>query len=370
MPKRPASRSARESVRTRTGVHARVHALARMIPAGRVATYGQLAAVAGGCTPRMAGYAMASVRPEDNVPWHRVINGQGRISARPGAEVQRTMLEAEGVMFSPAGVIDLKRFGWTGPGVTRIKDTNASEGTAGAGHRGGSMSVTGFNGFSKGTTEFYRELVKHNDKRWFDSHKADYQEFVIEPARAFVVEMGARLQKIAPEVVPDTRTNGAGSIFRIYRDTRFSKDKAPYKTHLGIFLWDGRAKKLESRGFYFQVEPPNMMLAVGMYRFTPEQLAVYRDAVADPKSGPALKRAIAKVAGSPGCAIGEPHYKRVPRGFEADHPRAELLKHNGMYAFTEARIPKEFMRPSLVDYCFDRWKPMMPLHRWLDRISG
>ncbi len=336
-----------------------------MIPAGEVATYGQLAAIAGACTPRMAGYAMAGVRPEDNVPWHRVINSQGRISERPGAEAQRAMLEAEGVAFSSSGVVDLGRFGWSGPGGTRRRGK-----THGVERRGGRVETNGFNGFSRETVEFYRELVKHNDKRWFDKHKTDYQEFVIEPARAFVTAMSARLQKIAPEIAPDTRTNGAGSIFRIYRDTRFSKDKVPYKTHLGIFLWDGRAKKLESRGFYFQIEPPNMMLAVGMYRFTPEQLAVYRDVVADPKSGAALKRAITKVTGSPGYTIGDPHYKRVPRGFDPDHPSAELLKHNGMYAFIEGRIPKELTRPTFVDYCFDRWKPMMPLHRWLDRVTG
>ncbi len=369
-----------EPVRRRTGAHARVHALAKMIPSGKVATYGQLAAIAGGCTPRMAGYAMAGVRPEDNVPWHRVINSQGRVSERPGAEVQRAMLEAEGVAFSTTGTIDLGRFGWSGPGGRRRDVESAEDGkrstriaTDGAERRGGRVAmsgISGFTGFTKETVEFFRELARHNDKRWFDSHKVDYQDFVIEPARAFVTAMSARLQKIAPEIAPDTRTTGAGSIFRIYRDTRFSKDKMPYKTHLGIFLWDGRMKKLESRGFYFHIEPPNMILSAGMYRFTPDQLAVYRDAVADPKSGTALTRAIKKVTGVPGCAIGDPHYKRVPRGFDPDHPRAELLKHNGMYVFTEGPIPKEFTRSSLVDYCFDRWKPMMPLYRWLDRVSG
>jgi len=372
MPKPAVSRSA--------GAHARVRALARLIPAGRVATYGQLAAIAGGCTPRMAGYAMAGVRPEDNVPWHRVMNSQGRISERPGAEMQRAMLEAEGITFSPAGAVDLKQFGWTGPGGSRRDAERVANGKRstritvhGAESRGGDAAmseVSGFTGFTRETVEFFRELARHNDKRWFDSHKADYQEFVIAPARAFVTAMSARLQEIAPEVAPDTRTNGAGSIFRIYRDTRFSKDKVPYKTHLGIFLWDGRMKKLESRGFYFHIEPPNMILSAGMYRFTPEQLRTYRDAVADPKSGAALKRAITKVTGNPECAIGGSHYKRVPRGFGPDHPRAELLKHNGMYAFTDGPIPKEFTRSSLIDHCFDRWKPMMPLYRWLGRVSG
>jgi len=353
------SRSTGVPSHTPKGAHARVHALARMIPRGKVATYGQLAAIAGACTPRMAGYAMASVRPEDNVPWHRVINGQGRISERPGAELQRTMLEAEGVVFSPGGRVDLTRFGWTGPGVGRRRSRG-----------GASMKTSGFSGFPRETIEFYRELVKHNDKRWFERHKADYREHVIEPSVEFVLAMAARLQKVAPEIVPDTRTNGAGSIFRIYRDTRFGKDKSPYKTHLGIFFWDGRAKKLESRGFYFQIEPPTMMLASGMYRFTPDQLKAYRKAVDDSKGGAALKRAITKVTSHPGIAVGEPHYKRVPRGFDPDHRRAELLKHNGMYCYTEGRIPKEFRSPALVDYCLDRWKQMLPLHRWLDRVAG
>ncbi len=102
-----------------TRSRARIHELARMIPRGRVATYGQLAAIAGGCTPRMAGYAMAAVRPEDEVPWHRVVNARGAISERPGAEVQRKMLEAEGVEFGRGGTIDLDRFGWVGPGGRR-----------------------------------------------------------------------------------------------------------------------------------------------------------------------------------------------------------------------------------------------------------
>lgn len=358
------------------GAHARIHTLAKSIPRGTVATYGQLAAITGGCTPRMAGYAMAAVRPDDRVPWHRVINSQGRVSVRPGADVQRAMLEAEGVVFGANGAIDLDRFGWRGPGSAhRTRKSPRRKGSSvvhkgnGSVRKGGSMPEVSFTGFSKETVSFYRELVAHNDKRWFESHKADYQEHVIAPALAFVTDMSARLRSMAPGIVPDTRTNGAGSIFRIYRDTRFSRDKLPYKTHLGILLWDGRAKKMESRGFYFHVEPPNMMLAVGMYQFTPGQLRAYREAVADPKSGAALSRAVKKVTGNPGCAIGEPHYKRVPRGYEPDHPRAELLRYSGMGGVAEGRIPKEFTKPALLDYCLDRWKQMMPLYRWLERVS-
>ncbi len=104
------------------GLHERIYEVARMVPSGRVATYGQIAEIAGGCTPRMVGYAMAAAPFGSDVPWHRVINSQGRISVRgDGGESpeQRAMLEAEGVVFSEGGRVDLKEFCWTGPGVPR-----------------------------------------------------------------------------------------------------------------------------------------------------------------------------------------------------------------------------------------------------------
>jgi methylated-DNA-protein-cysteine methyltransferase-like protein len=100
-----------------SGVHERIFALVGRIPPGRVATYGQIAEFAGRCTPRMVGYAMASVPHGSAVPWHRVINGRGRISLRgEGHDLQRSLLEAEGVAFGPDGRVDLGEFGWIGPG--------------------------------------------------------------------------------------------------------------------------------------------------------------------------------------------------------------------------------------------------------------
>ena len=115
------SRTARKPSGSK-GVHERIYQIARLIPEGRVATYGQLAAIEGTCTPRMVGYAMSSIPAGSDVPWHRVINSKGEISFPPGTEghgVQRAMLEAEGVEFSDGGRVSLKRFGWTGPGHGR-----------------------------------------------------------------------------------------------------------------------------------------------------------------------------------------------------------------------------------------------------------
>ena len=111
--------SSREPARS-TGIHESIHRIVRLIPSGRVATYGQIAAFAGRCTPRMVGYALAAIPSGSDVPWHRVINSRGRISLRPGSdghEVQRGMLESEGVVFDERGRVELERFGWAGPGL-------------------------------------------------------------------------------------------------------------------------------------------------------------------------------------------------------------------------------------------------------------
>jgi methylated-DNA-protein-cysteine methyltransferase-like protein len=100
--------------------HERIYLVVRAIPRGRVATYGQIAAIVGDCTARMVGYAMAAVPPGSDVPWHRVINAQGKISLRAdggGAAEQRKRLEAEGIHFDAEGRVNLRRVQWPGPSL-------------------------------------------------------------------------------------------------------------------------------------------------------------------------------------------------------------------------------------------------------------
>ena len=99
-------------------MYCRIYSVVNMVPPGKVATYGQIARIAGRCSARNVGYAMSSVSSDSDVPWHRVINSRGRISVRSSGEActaQGRMLESEGVVFSTAGTVDLERFGWTGP---------------------------------------------------------------------------------------------------------------------------------------------------------------------------------------------------------------------------------------------------------------
>lgn len=226
-------------------------------------------------------------------------------------------------------------------------------------------TMSTFTGFPKEVITFYKDLVRNNNKEWFEAHKTDYKNHVIKPAQNFVLAMGERLRTISPGLVADTRTNGAGSIFRIYRDTRFSHDKSPYKTFLGIFLWEGSRKKMENSGFYFHLEPDKLMLGAGIYIFPKPLLKIYRDAVVHPDHGMTLLEAIESVTVTGEYQVGGKHYKRIPRGYDGTHKNAELLKYNGLHAVIENGIPDELYSEALLDYCFERFYDMYPIHRWL-----
>lgn len=228
------------------------------------------------------------------------------------------------------------------------------------------MNNTNFKGFSDETVRFFEDLKVNNTKEWFNTNRERYDNGVIAPAREFVVAMGEKLHSISPDIVAIPKTDK--SIFRIHRDTRFSPNKSPYKTHQGIFFWEGGGKKLENSGFYFHIEPPNLMLGVGLHVFPKQYLAPYREAVADETLGGNIREILAAIE-SKNYTYGGSHYKRVPRGYNDDHPGAELLKHNGLYSSFTTEFPEEFYSEGLVDYCFNIFKDMAPLHQWLLNLT-
>jgi len=231
---------------------------------------------------------------------------------------------------------------------------------------GGVANAEEFQGFTPQTVKFFSDLKKHNGKSWFQERKALYDSEVLAPSRDLVTAMGGRLQKIAPLVNADPRVNK--SLFRIYRDVRFAKDKSPYKTHLGLWFWEGPGPRMECSGFYFQMDPPKVMLGVGIYCLPKFLLGPYRQAVADPELGAALDRAVAKVSKA-GYTVGGLKYKRVPRGFDPEHPRGELLKHDGLWAAYEAEIPPELYTAGLPGWCLPHYRAMLPLHQWLLELT-
>lgn len=219
-----------------------------------------------------------------------------------------------------------------------------------------------FIGFSKETIRFFIELKKHNNKAWFDRNRRIYELHVMEPAKAFVVAMGERLKELSAGILAIPKANR--SIFRINRDTRFSSDKSPYKTHLGLYFWEGTRPRMECSGFYFHLEPPNLLLGGGIYMFPRHSLEKYRQAVVHPESGARLAQALLTIKKTGELELGGRHYKRIPSGYDAEHPNAELLLHNGLYVGQTFPIPKELFSEKLVDYCWQRLKIIAPLHKW------
>ena len=110
------------------------------------------------------------------------------------------------------------------------------------------MSGQSFSGFPEEAARFLTQLSENNNRDWFNARKQVYANTIVTPAIAFVEAMGERLKYLSPHIQYDTRTNGQGSLMRIYRDIRFSKDKSPYKTWIGIRFWEGAGKKSELPG--------------------------------------------------------------------------------------------------------------------------
>lgn len=228
---------------------------------------------------------------------------------------------------------------------------------------------SGFAGFPRECVGFYTELASNNNREWFAEHKSQFDKFVTAPARDFVSEMGKLLKSgISSGIVADPRPDK--SIFRYYRDTRFSKDKSSFKTHLGIFFWEGNRAKMECPGFYFHLEPPQLMVAAGIHCFSKPLLQAYRDAVVDPKSGDQLAKAVKAVLKKNDYEVGGIHYKKVPRGYDPNHKNSALLLHDGLYAAFTTGIPQELYSSDILDFVYKRFKDVSPVFEWLREMVG
>jgi len=224
--------------------------------------------------------------------------------------------------------------------------------------------MSDFKGFPKAGLTFLKQLESNNNKPWFEAHKDEYKNHLLTPALQFVEAMGERLQTISNHIHADTRTNGAGTLIRMARDVRFSKDKSPYKTAIAGIFWEGAGKKMNCPGFGFHMEAGGMYLMAGLFAFEKDQLDAYRAAVDNESKGKKLQRAINQVSKA-GYAVQGEHYKRVPKPYAQDHPSADLLRHAGLYASFEFIKPGVVTSSNLLDECFGHFKAMSPVQRWL-----
>jgi uncharacterized protein (TIGR02453 family) len=227
---------------------------------------------------------------------------------------------------------------------------------------------TTFAGFPPEGRQFLRDLADNNNRDWFEANKTVYEQKLLGPAVDFVVALGTRLQALDPAIVFDTRTNGQGTLIRIYRDVRFSADKSPYKTAVAGMFGDGAGKKMERPGFGFHLQADVLELMAGIFQFTKPQLETYRAAVVDDRSGRELEAALAAVRAAGDYRLEGEGYKRVPQGYDPDHPRAALLKMTGLHVQPAGGIRTGLSEPWLVEVAYGHFEAMAPVYDWLKGI--
>jgi uncharacterized protein (TIGR02453 family) len=205
--------------------------------------------------------------------------------------------------------------------------------------------------FSPELFAFLRELVDNNDREWFTAHKARYVAEVQEPALAFVEDVGLRLPEVSRHFVADARTTG-GSLFRIYRDIRFSKDKTPYKAHAGIQFRHERARDAHAPGYYLHLEPGSVFMACGTWHPDRDALHAIRTAIAARPSR--WQTIVEEPAFRQHFRLGGETLKRPPAGFDRDHPLVDELKRKDFIAvagLTEADATAGDFLDRFLDLC-------------------
>jgi uncharacterized protein (TIGR02453 family) len=215
--------------------------------------------------------------------------------------------------------------------------------------------------FSPALFAFLRELAQRNEREWFNANKARYEQEVKEPALAFVEDMGYRLPQVAPQLTADKR-----SLFRIYRDTRFAKDKSPYKTHVGVYFRHVRSGEADTAGLYLHLEPGHVFLGAGIWHPGTPALKRIRDAlVARPDE---WREAVAAVGPVWTLADGEA-LKRAPAGYRADHPLIEDIKRKS-FAITSPLTQRQVTSRGFLDECEARAARARPYMEFLCSALG
>ncbi|MGZ4496479.1 MAG: DUF2461 domain-containing protein [Nocardioides sp.] len=201
-----------------------------------------------------------------------------------------------------------------------------------------------FTGFPTAALDFYDDLEVDNTKSFWESHKAVYAEAVKAP-------MTALCAALEPEF-------GPAKVFRPYRDVRFAKDKTPYKTHQGAFVAAGPAT-----GWYVELAAQGMRVGGGFYEASGARLAAIREAMADDKTGPALARLLTRYE-KDGWEVGGEQLKTSPRGYDADHPRIDLLRRKQLFVGRPYGFDG-LDDPAIADRVREDWRALRPLVEWV-----
>jgi uncharacterized protein (TIGR02453 family) len=206
--------------------------------------------------------------------------------------------------------------------------------------------VVAFDGFSDEALGFYEGLEADNSKAYWSAHRQVWENAVRAPMLAMLDELEAEF--------------GGAHVFRPHRDVRFSADKSPYKTAFGAVAEDGGYVQLSARGLF---------VAAGYWQTAGDQVARFREAVADEDAGPELAGVVEALEAA-GYEISGTQLKTRPRGYDPDHPRLRLLRHKTLTAHRELGAPPWLQTPEARDRVAEAWRAMRPLSHWLDNHVG
>jgi uncharacterized protein (TIGR02453 family) len=222
--------------------------------------------------------------------------------------------------------------------------------------------MTAFKGLPKDFFVFFKELAKNNERAWFEANKQRYKDVVVAPLSDFMTAMAPRVAKISKHIVVDPRPNG-GSMFRIYRDVRFAKDKSPYKTNAGCHFRHALGRDAHVPGYYMHFAAGEVFFGGGIWMPEPDALAKVRRAIAgDAKAWKKVveDKTFAKAfKGIEGEALSRP-----PKGFDAEHLYIGDIKRKSFFAMHESSA-KVAQSPALVDEVEATFKAAKPLMKFL-----
>ncbi len=218
-----------------------------------------------------------------------------------------------------------------------------------------------FTGFADATGSFFRKLSKNQTREWFQSHKSEFDEGWNTPMKSLLDDVAEKIDAAFPHA-----DLGPPKVFRIFRDVRFSKDKSPYKTHIGGYVPTLRAGQGHEVpiALYLHVGLPNTFAAAGHHMMDGPALERFRAAVAD-KRGVELDKILGGLKKKGFSVDSHDTYKKVPKGYDPEHPRAEHLKRKGLtVGFPD--MPKGILAtPKLVPWLVGHVKSAAPLVEWL-----
>lgn len=225
--------------------------------------------------------------------------------------------------------------------------------------------MAGFQGYTTDTFRFLAGLVNNNERSWFEAHRSDYERFVVEPSLALIAALDPVVRGISPHYRGVAKKVG-GSLMRIYRDTRFGRDKTPYKTNIGIQLRHEAAADVHAPGFYVHLDLESAFLGAGSWHPEPADLRAFRQAVA---AHPDTYGAAVAQAQTVGMAPAGDSLVRVPKGFDPNHPRADDLRRKDFLVSVD--VPAEqYLGPGLVDLLTTKFVACGPYMRFLCQAVG